>query len=100
MMFMEPDLARLDARIAELRYKIRSTTQLLAEQGDLLTDLRDQINFCLKHEPEDARAGKCIELLDTVTSLTRDTDKRAVELQRLLAEYVELIEKRKRARQK
>ena len=92
---MRPDPSRLDAEIAELRYRIRAISQLLSEQGDMLTDLRDNINFCLEHEPEEARTKKCCELLDTVTSLTKDSNKRAVELQKLLAEYLRLTKERR-----
>ena len=82
----------IDSEIAEIRYKIRATMQHLGEEGDMLNDLRDKINYCLKHETDDTHESNYSELFDASATLTRDTSRRIGELQELLAEYHRLMD--------
>ncbi|HMK45350.1 MAG TPA: hypothetical protein VK436_01865 [Methanocella sp.] len=95
---MKSDQSDIDSEIAEVRYQIRTMMQHLSEEGEMLTDLRDQITSCISDKDNDAHFNKCIDIFEMSKNLTRDTARRIGELQELLAEYQKLIElKRKQA---
>ena len=92
---MKSEVSSLNSELSEIRYKIRAISHHLGEQSDMLTNLRDHINYCLEHEPDESRISACTELVDTTTALTQDINKQTRELNELWARYNKLMEKKR-----
>jgi len=88
---MRSDQSDIDSEIAEVRYQIRSIMQHLSEEGEMLTDLRDQITSCISDKGNDTHFNKCTDIFEMSKNLTRDTARRIDKLQELLAEHHKLI---------
>lgn len=66
---------------SELDYRIRSRSQLITEQGELINELRDQLRACLANPSDPKKYDLIMELLNMVIDVSKNNTQLIHELQ-------------------